>query len=472
MENFIVNELGVSTLNYTTKPNFKNVRYKIRENLSVSEWVQLIRSGYSFTHSFHVSAEYGNKEKTIANFKQTNFIWFDFDNCIDSINNVYQKLTFKPNIAYTTISNLQNGKLHRFRLIYLIDFTINSNDSYKYYLNLLLNTIINDLGNEYLKYIDKNCFNTSQQMFGSNSNSTIITNNNIYNSNLFEEINTSYIIYDYLNKYRCGKKLNNKLKKEKKILRQNEVVTTSLSELIKVLQSFDVKSFYPTLTNEHLAMYDNDAIYTNVSNQSIYKINFLYDINNKIRKVNKGYRNNMLFNWGITIRNINPQIEIKELVKNLYWLYINRCVRSDDFNILQICTIAISVFKADLEEFTFLGKRKYLIDPDQKHISRADKSKALGKARRKTRDQNILENYDFRKSVKDNAKDLGVSENTIRNCLNDNEIKTPNQEKFDNFVMVYNNNPNASIRRLAELTNLSTKTIQGYIKKMKSGGYK
>lgn len=469
MKNFIVDEIGVSTINYTTKPNFKNVRYNTRENLSMSEWVQLIRSGYSFTHSYHASAEYGNKEKTLANFKQTNFIWFDFDDCADSMNKVYQKLTYKPNVTYTTISNLQGEKLHRFRLVYIIDFIIQSNDSYKYYLNLLLNTIINDLTKDYLKYIDSNCFNTSQQMFGSNINSTIITSDNIYNSNSFNEINANFKIYDYLNKNRCGRKLNNNiLKKEKKILKQNDDITTSLSELIEMLQSFDVKLFSPTLTNEHLARLETNTIYTNVIGQNIYKINFLYDINNKIRKVNRGHRNNMLFNWGITIRNIDPEIKIDELTKNLYWLYINRCVRSDDFNMLQVCTIAMSVFKADLQEYSFLGKRKYLIDPEQKHLSRSDKSKALGVARRRTRDLNILENYDFGKPVKENAKDLEISENTIRNSFKDNDIKIPNQEKYDKFVEVYTRNPNASIRRLAILTNLSTKTIQRYIKKFKS----
>lgn len=379
---------------------------------------------------------------------------------------MYQKLTYKPNIAYTTISNLQEGKLHRFRLVYLTDFTIKSNDAYKSHLNLLLNTIINDLEKSYLKYIDNNCFNTSQQMFGSNLNSTIITNDNISDLNIFKEINVNYNIYDYLSKNKSGKKLNNNIiKKEKKILKQNEDITTSLTELIELLQSFDIKSFHPTLTNEHLALIENDTIYTNVSEQGIYKINFLYDTNNKIRRINKGYRNGMLFNWGITIRNINPEIKIEELTENLYWLYINRCVRSDDFNMAEVCTIALSAFKANLQEYTFLGKRKYLIAPEQKHISRSEKSKALGKARRKTRDKNILENYDLVKTVKENAKDLGISENTIRNCFKDNGIKTQNQEKYDRIVEIYINNPDISIRKLAELTGLSTKTVQGYVRK-------
>jgi transposase len=132
---------------------------------------------------------------------------------------------------------------------------------------------------------------------------------------------------------------------------------------------------------------------------------------------------------------------------------------------LQVCNAAISVFKTDMEDLKDLGKRKYLINPDYKDLSRADKFKELGKARRKTRDNNILPYYDCNKSVKDNAKELEVSKNTIRNCLNDNNIKTTNQEKFDRFIVIYGNCPDASVRQLIKLTELSDKTVQKYKKK-------
>lgn len=415
-------KLGVSTARYTTKPNFKNVRYNTRENIGTDKMVELIREGYSFTHTFSANGEYGNKEKTIPNFKQTNYIWLDFDDCIDSINNIYQRITYKPNIAYTTISNLQNGKSNRFRLIYMIDFQIYSNDDYKYYLNLLLNTIIKDLGKDYLKYIDNNCFNVSQQMFGSNDKSTIITNDSIYSKTLFKYISEIYTIENLLNKIKCSKNLKSNNKEREKILTQNEGITTSLSELIELLQSSDIKTYQPILTNENLAILDTNDIYTNVAEQDIYKINFLYDKNNKIRKIKKGYRNNTLFVWGVTIKNINPIISIEELAKSLYWLYIYRCEKSDDFGMYQVSTIAISAYKANLNNYKELGKRKYIINPDNKELSRAEKVKALGRAKRKTRDKYILGNYDVSKSVKENAKDLGVAEGTIRNSFKDNDI--------------------------------------------------
>lgn len=466
MECYEIKELGVSTTNYTTKPIFKNVRYSIKKNIEMNEMIKLIRQGYSFTHSFHVDGEFGNTEKTIKKFKETNYIWFDFDDCEDSLSTIFQELTYKPNTAYTTISNLKNGKLNRFRLIYILDFSIYSNENYKYYLNLLLNTIIKDLGKDYLKYIDKNCFNVSQQMFGSNKDSIIISNDTIYSKKVFENIIKTYNIDYSLIKNKCSKKLkSNNLEKEKKILKQSEDITTSVSELIDLLRATDIRKYYPTLTNEHLAILTNEDVYTDVSDQDIYKINFLYDKNKKIQKIKRGYRNNMLFTLGITIRNINPMISLEELVKSLYWLYIHRCEKSDDFDISQVCTIAINVFKTDTEDYQELGKRKYLIHPDYKHLPRSEKSKELGKSRRKTRDNNILPNYNFSKSPKENAVELGVSENTIRNSLKENDIKTPNQEKYDRFIEIYNINPNASIRQLSKLTGFADKTVQSYKKK-------
>lgn len=458
-------KLGISTIKYTTKPNFKNVRYITKENICISRMIELIREGYSFCHSFHANGEFGNKEKTIKNFKQTNFIWFDFDDCIDSINKVYQRLTYKPNIAYTTISNLQEGKLNRFRFIYFLDFKIHSNDNYKYYLNLLLNTIIKDLGKDYLKYIDNNCFNVSQQMFGSNKKAIIISNDSIYNKNVFDTITNNYNIDNSLIKDKCSKKLKSNLREREKILRQNEEITTSISELIDLLQSTDIRTYQPILSNEHLAILEDD-IYTDVSEQNIYKINFLYNKDNKIQKVKKGYRNNMLFIWGITIRNISESINIEELTKCLYWLYIFRCEKSDDFDLYQICTIAINAYKAILNDYKEIGRRKYIINPDNKNMSREEKKKALGKARRKTRDNNVLSNYDISKSVKDNAEELGISENTIRNSLKDNGIKTTNENKFERFVNIYSKHHDLSIRELVKLTGLSDKTVQKYKKKL------
>jgi hypothetical protein len=112
-----------------------------------------------------------------------------------------------------------------------------------------------------------------------------------------------------INKGKCSKNFkSNSIEKERKILKQDEEITTSVSELIELLITTDIRQYQPILSNEHTAILDNDNIYTDVTKQDIYKINSLYDKNNKRKKARIGHRNKTLFSWGIIIRNINPNI--------------------------------------------------------------------------------------------------------------------------------------------------------------------
>jgi len=98
-------------------------------------------------------------------------------------------------------------------------------------------------------------------------------------------------------------------------------------------------------------------------------------------------------------------------------------------------------------------------------LSKAEKMKELGIAKRKTRDEKILPNYDASISVKENADYLGYSTSTIYKCLNDNGALKRNDNKYKNFVMIYEDNPESrSIRKLAKLSNLSKSTVQKYLK--------
>ena len=67
------------------------------------------------------------------------------DNATLKMDEALSLLTYKPNLAYTTMSNNIEGKGYRFRFIYLTNFTIQSNDEYIFFLNLLINSITNDI---------------------------------------------------------------------------------------------------------------------------------------------------------------------------------------------------------------------------------------------------------------------------------------------------------------------------------------
>jgi hypothetical protein len=98
----------------------------------------------------------------------------------------------------------------------------------------------------------------------------------------------------------CSKNFNSSIEKREREIKHIERNTTPLIEL---LQSFDMEGFVPILSNEYNATFDPNAVYTDVSEQDIYKINFIYTSEGKIRKVPKGHRNPMLFSWGINCNN-------------------------------------------------------------------------------------------------------------------------------------------------------------------------
>lgn len=456
--------MGVSTRNYPEKPNFSLVEYQNKE-ITQNKFITLIQDGYSFCHCMKNNDIYGQKDKTISNFTHTNFIWFDFDNSTTTFNEVWDNIEDKPSIGYTTISNTSD--LNRFRLIYLTDFDIKTNDDYKNYINLLYNQLNNNLGGDVTKSIDDSCFNVAQQMFGSREGCSIKSSNIIYSQQYFNDFKSANKIIDYLKLgKRCSKKLNlyNK-KEEKERVTQNEQITTK--ELIRLLNEFDVKSFTPITTNKNHAVLSED-VYTNVEEQNIYEIYFHYSNNkNGYEKIKKGKRNKTLFTFGIIIRNIQPDISITGLAKNLYWYYIHRFEQSDDFTRNEICKIAMDVYDTDLTNYADTGKRKYIIRDDCKHLSRPEKCKMLGKARKKKQDEVVLNCYDTNRTIDENAKEIGCCTNTVRRVLSDNNITIPasNKEKYNNFCKVFEEHPTASVRELMKLCKLSDKTIQRYKKR-------
>ena len=84
----------------------------------------------------------------------------------------------KPTIIYTTYSNIDNVN-NRFRLIYVFNEPIRSNEYYRGIANTIVYNIQKEIEGFDLK--DKTCLNASQQ-FAGNGNDNIVY---YYNDNIF-----------------------------------------------------------------------------------------------------------------------------------------------------------------------------------------------------------------------------------------------------------------------------------------------
>ncbi len=173
--------LSVSVTKFKSKPeDWKALTYK-RQTITIEELVNRIYEGHCICQNFHTKSEmFGLSEKTIANFDFADCVILDIDDTFLSMNDFYLSLKdeHKPTIIYTTYSNVDNVN-NRFRLIYVFDKSISSNDFYRSIANAITYNIQKEIKGFDLK--DKTCLNVSQQ-FAGNGNENIVY---YYNDNIF-----------------------------------------------------------------------------------------------------------------------------------------------------------------------------------------------------------------------------------------------------------------------------------------------
>lgn len=173
--------ISVSIQKFKSKPdNWKTLTYK-RYTISIEELIKLICKGHCICQNFKTASKtFGVKEKTIDNFDFADCVILDIDDTFLSINDFYLSLKdeHKPTIIYTTYSNIDNIN-NRFRLIYIFNEPIRSNEYYRGIANTIVYNIQKEIEGFDLK--DKTCLNASQQ-FAGNGNDNIVY---YYNDNIF-----------------------------------------------------------------------------------------------------------------------------------------------------------------------------------------------------------------------------------------------------------------------------------------------
>lgn len=452
-------DLSVSLQSFDSKPNtYYGLTYE-QKSITINQFLYLITTGHCFCYNFKSSrTQFGLNEKTIANFLSTSLLWIDIDDSEYDITTVCNKLRYKPSIAYTTFSNGIKG--NRFRFIYLLNFSINDIDKYQDYIHIIYSSIKKDIDNDL--FIDEKCLNVSQQFLGTNRDAIILLNNEYYyDIELLDKIKLEN------NCTKNNDSINNIYnEKRERIITKNNKIGTDKREIInKALDIYNSENFHPVLSNASKFQHDICDVYSYVGDCDIYEIRRWYDVNNKMYcNVKEGNRNKMLFVFGLIEKNINPDIKIEELAASLYWLYNNYCDVTDDMGINEIVNIALGVMtKHDSD----LGKRKYLLNPIYNYLPFTEKLRQVGAAKRKLRNTKVINNYDFNKTIKENAEIIGMSCDTIRAALKDMGHKL-NNEKFERFKEIYINNKSLSIRQLSSICKISKNTVQSYIKRIKS----
>lgn len=504
--------LGVSKNNYKIKPTkFNHIPYQ-RKEITITQFAEFVINGHLFCHNYKDYTDFNVREKTIDNFSDTKLVWLDFDKSPLTYSEAYDEALIKPAVSYTTMNNSDTD--NRFRFIYLFSDSIRSNEEYIKRSNLLLNLVFSkNTMNKIIRSLDKSCFLTSQQFLGSKSDcqfkinpesivsvellnnyfrygklnvmsstKKIIDDNFSYSFSFsnHNDNDTNYITntsnklgFDNYNElFRglvmtefitadCHRFFNSEEIKKKRISLHNKKSMTDIID--SAMKMYRNENFIPLLNNYQNADLSDD-IYSYVGDQEIYSINTFFGID---KKVKKGKRIKTLFYQALVLKNIEPTLRPEDVTANLMWLVNHYYEDSNDIKPIEIAQAAINALSTDKGSEN-CGKKKYLINKDFNALTKPEKIKYLGMARKKKRDNDVLPNYDSNLSVAENARLLNKSIATVYSSLNDNSVKYKNDGEYVRFKELYHKTPkeNRTVRKMAEISGLNRGKSERYIRRI------
>lgn len=409
--------LSVSVISYPDKNTtpWDSVNYRQQE-LTIDKFVELIKQGYCFCHCFKSSGEILiQKEKTKANFTETQMVFVDIDNFEISMNDFVNKLSKKPTVAYTTRNNLTEYSkwLYRFRLCYLFDTPITSDEEYTNTYQAILQSIRKDIPT--LKKEEDTHLKSSAQQIAGNAlpNIDLIQIDSIYSKTdfPFENNNVSSFFF-----YKS--ETEKPIRKPKEIVISDKVFISDVNNLNSTDLIRKYKGLYPYFDRTKLNFKDGYAllpddyqeIYRSWYRDTLEKTNG--DIINltQIKKHRDGdRRRKKLFIAGLIMKKILPTITFEHLLFNLIcertWHYDN----SDGVLTNSVLSdIAKNVINIPVEEIRLQSrhKKKFIIDKAYcvEHGISPNKMKNI--VRKKLKDEEIGNLYDVSLSLSENLSNF------------------------------------------------------------------
>ena len=420
-------QLGVSTTRYEKKCNeWGKLRYQTM-SVDINALAEKIQQGYCFTHNFkEVDADgsFGCKQKTIKNFKDTNTVFLDIDDCSLTAEEFYTTVTPQPTILYTTPSNV-TGEKNRFRLVYLYEDAILSNEDYKKEVQKI-STCIGSYISDFT--FDSTSVNASQQMGGNGTKDCLLhQSNNIFNLDSFRD-------YDYCTPTTYKKRERNDISNRKAVSceeREIEIIDKEFER--DYWELADDESVYKLL-NKYRCKYpiydatqvNEDTPYINFEKDKYIEITRKYFIakdeygrNRAIpEKIKEGKREKILFSNALLRLKINPNMSFENLLyamvyERQYWIdnsdgeFTNRVL----YKIAKGAFIKREQYSGIKSVTEGQKKRRAITNKNGLKVNKAYCEKydipvrtMANKMRRYISNKNILKNYDFEKSVEENSK--------------------------------------------------------------------
>jgi hypothetical protein len=469
--------VSISTNNYATKPHKSEYSAMVfqQQEVDINELSDYISNGYAICHNF-TNDTFSIKYKTYNNFTTTNLVVLDFDSSPLSFDETMGRIKIKPSIAFTTFSNSKED--FRFKLIYLFNDLITNKEDYKLKTEMIFKVIFEEEDlNIISSSFDSSCTSCTQLFLGTNSTQKVETSNTIITLDLLNNLlnintiqwNDYNEIYEYLNLNSTNQNISNiKLKcpiREK----NNKYIINNDFSILPFNGTPNNDIYKDSIYNNYQSALIDDSVRSNVyyyvGDQNIYYINTYFNG----KRIPVGKRHQVMKYFTIVLRNMHPGIKVNELSNRVYWFIMQYCEKSYEINQQDVYRLCKSM--TQMNNQTKVGKRKFILNPDYKHLSREEKMKELFKCKGENTLRLIEENYKKNLSLVENAKLLNYSTKTISKYIKSstkevNVIKRSN--RFEEFLQLYNeqDDKDKSVREWSTLSGISKSQIQRYLTKL------
>ena len=433
-------EVCLSEKGYDHKPNRTTEVPKLRftkQTVDVGDFLNYMLDGYCYT-GIYSSDSFCIKDKTDNNYQYSYLISIDIDHTQVPMNDMVNRLEYKPTFAYTSCNDGKDGEC-RYRLVYCFDDIIKGIGEYYNYVYSILEA--NKLA---IDDIDKRSLKASQYYNGNGTATFDCTETDI----IYNKEDFSIFYNDYYSLYNTDYK-----NKDNKSIIENHTYNTHYNMHLNdtfvddywKMRMEDILTkyhdVYPNIEHTPLEIPDDDTPYI------IYPIGYI-EIRRWWRKRLDGMpikikdgegRRRILFINGIIRRLINPNITFDNLLYNLLYELVYYVSNYDADNVIDkkvIYNIATDVMNKDMAKYEHLrgSHKKFMVNPHFCIKYGLSKNEVKNMAAKVIRWNQIGELYDCSLTDKKNLEimkenGLTVSLCTLKRWRKENGIAKNKQKK-------------------------------------------
>lgn len=442
-------DVSISEKAYDHKPNkdteVPHIEFT-KKTVDVTGFLEYMLEGYCYAPIFSKDSFGMKGDRSNGTFRYSYIVSIDVDHSLETMNEMVDRLEYKPTCAYTSCQNgLLNGE-SRFRLVYCFEDKIERLDEYRELVFAIFNANhldINEKVNGKGKY-DQQSKVPSQLYFGNGTETFEFTVTDII-----------YCKRDFNIHYNINNSIDNNIiynsNKEDKSIIENHTYTPHNN--IHLNDTFDDEQFgndywnmrmedilikyidiFPNMEHTPLEIPSDDTPYI------IYPSGYIEirrwwrkRLDGKPIKIKDGEgRRRKLFINGIIRRLINPSITFDNLLYNLLYELVNYISNYEADNIIdkkELFKIARDVMSKDMANYEHLrGKHKqFIVNPNYCIKYNLTKNEVKSMAAKMIRYNQIGELYDCSLTDKKNLEvmkqhGLVISPITLKRWRKENGI--------------------------------------------------